>query len=149
MKNWYFLITFRKIKNMKKHYILLTVGLFLITQGLIAQDHSAHADNSLGAEQIFGLLEMPFLAIALVFSFLTATRLRGGKFGSGMTLLAWGFVVMALGHLHMQIAHIYNYNIFKNLFGDSLGNYIWFVALILTWGLSALGFYKIYKASKI
>ncbi len=135
--------------NMRKHYILLTLGLLFISQTSFAQDHSAHSTNELGAEQIFGLLEMPFLAIALVFSFLTATRLKGGKFGSGMTLLAWGFVVMALGHLHMQIAHIFDYNIFKKLFGDTLGNYIWFVALILTWGLSALGFYKIYKASKI
>ncbi|GAA4277885.1 hypothetical protein [Aquimarina mytili] len=134
---------------MKKNYFLLTSGLLLLSNGLYAQEHNTHSEGLLGVEQIFGLLEMPFLAIALVFSFLTATRLKGGKFGSGMTLLAWGFVVMALGHLHMQIAHIFNYNIFKNIFGDTLGNYIWFIALILTWGLSALGFYKIYKASKI
>ncbi|WP_109098661.1 hypothetical protein [Aquimarina sp. AU58] len=133
----------------KKHFLIISV-LLLVSQGLLAQDHSAHSNPSnLGAEQIFGLLEMPFLAIALIFSFLTATNLKGGKFGSGMTLLAWGFVVMALGHLHMQIAHIFGYNIFKNIFGDTFGNYIWFIALILTWGLSALGFYKIYKASKI
>ncbi|WP_024771195.1 hypothetical protein [Aquimarina macrocephali] len=135
---------------MKKKHFLLISTLLLISQGLLAQDHTTHSNNSnLGAEQIFGLLEMPFLAIALVFSFLTATKLKGGKFGSGMTLLAWGFVVMALGHLHMQIAHIFGYNIFKNIFGNTFGNYIWFIALILTWGLSALGFYKIYKASKI
>ncbi len=134
---------------MKKQYFLLILSLFLISDSLFAQDHSDHSNSLLGAEQIFGLLEMPFLAIALVFSFLTATKLKGGKFGSGMTLLAWGFVVMALGHLHMQIAHIFNYNIFKNIFGNTMGNYIWFIALILTWGLSALGFYKIYKASKI
>ncbi|GAA4270829.1 hypothetical protein U6A24_02940 [Aquimarina gracilis] len=134
---------------MRKHYTLLTLVLLLISQVSFAQDHSNHSDNTLGADQVFGLLEMPFLAIALIFSFLTAKRLKGGKFGSGMTLLAWGFVVMALGHLHMQIAHIFDYNIFKKLFGDTLGNYVWFVALILTWGLSALGFYKIYKASKI
>ncbi len=134
---------------MKKVYFLLAFVLFSSNQQLLAQDHSTNPNSNMGAEQVFGLLEMPFLAIALVFSFLTATRLKGGKFGSGMKLLAWGFVVMALGHLHMQIAHIFNYNIFKNIFGDTIGNYIWFVALILTWGLSALGFYKIYKASKI
>lgn len=134
---------------MKKKYFLFPSILFFVCQGLLAQDHNAHSSNNLGAEQIFGLLEMPFLAIALIFSFLTATRLKGGKFGSGMTLLAWGFVVMALGHLHMQIAHIFDYNIFNTILGDTLGNYIWFIALILTWALSALGFYKIYKASKI
>ncbi|MBQ0735785.1 hypothetical protein J9332_15780 [Aquimarina celericrescens] len=120
-----------------------------MSQTSFAQGHSDHFALTLGAEQIFGLLEIPFLAIVLIFSFLTATRLKGGKFGSGMTLLAWGFVVIALGHLHMQIAHIFDYNIFKNIFGNTLGNYIWFIALILTWGLSALGFYKIYQASKI
>ncbi|MBQ4820212.1 hypothetical protein [Aquimarina sp. MMG016] len=134
---------------MKKSYPLLTGVLLLTSQVLLAQEHTSHSTQELGAQEIFGLLEMPFLAIALIFSFLTATRLKGGKFGSGMTILAWGFVVMALGHLHMQIAHIFNYNIFKNLFGETAGNYIWFIALILTWGLSALGFYKIYKASKI
>ncbi|AXT63455.1 hypothetical protein D1816_24945 [Aquimarina sp. AD10] len=134
---------------MKKHYFLITFGVLFINQTLFAQEQSTHHSTKLGSEQIFGLLEMPFLAIALIFSFLTATRLKGGKFGSGMTLLAWGFVVMALGHLHMQIAHIFDYNIFKNIFGDTFGNYIWFIALILTWGLSALGFFKIYRASKI
>lgn len=134
---------------MKKNYFLLFSGLFLINQSLLAQEHNTHSGDSLEAEQFFGLLEMPFLVIALIFSFLTAIRLKGGKFGSGMILLAWGFVVMALGHLHMQITHIFNYNIFKTVLGDTIGNYIWFVALILTWGLSALGFYKIYKASKI
>ncbi len=134
---------------MKRNYLLLTLGLFLMGSTLFAQEHNVHSEARLGVEQIFGLLEMPFLAIALIFSFLTATRLKGGKFGSGMTMLAWGFVVMALGHLHMQIAHIFDYNIFKNMFGDTTGNYIWFIALIVTWGLSALGFYKIYKASKI
>ncbi|MDY8133967.1 hypothetical protein [Aquimarina sp. 2201CG5-10] len=134
---------------MRKNYFLLTSLLLLTNGAVFAQNHNANASSELGVEQIFGLLEMPFLAIALVFSFLTATRLKGGKFGSGMALLAWGFVVMALGHLHMQIAHIFNYNIFQNVFGETAGNYIWFIALILTWGLSALGFYKIYKASKI
>ncbi|WP_025743022.1 hypothetical protein [Aquimarina pacifica] len=134
---------------MKKNLFTLILGLLFSGQILIAQEHSALHKSTFDAEQIFGLLEMPFLAIALIFSFLTATRLKGGKFGSGMTLLAWGFVVMALGHLHMQIAHIFNYSVFKTLFGDTIGNYIWFVALILTWALSAIGFYKIYKASKI
>ncbi len=130
-------------------FFLTKIPLF-VAQKLPNQDHNTHTSSeSLNTEQVFGLLEMPFLAIALVFSFLTATRLKGGKFGSGMTLLAWGFVVMALGHLHMQINHIFHYNLFQDLFGNQLGNYIWYIALILTWGLSALGFYKIYKASKI
>lgn len=133
---------------MTKKYFLPKLLLPLAPQLVLSQEHTNHS-NTIDAQQIFGLLEMPFLAIALIFSFLTATQLKGGKFGSGMTFLAWGFVVMALGHLHMQISHIFDYNIFQTIFGKSIGNYIWYVALILTWALSAFGFYKIYKACKI
>jgi len=112
------------------------------------QNHS-HDSNSLSEDQIFGLLELPFLVIAIVFCFLTAKRLKGGKFGSGMGLIAWGFLVMAIGHLHMQVDHLYGYNLFNSLLGNTAGKFAWFAALILTWALSAFGFYKIYKASKI
>jgi hypothetical protein len=74
--------------------------------------------------------------------------MKGGKFGKGMTFMAWGFLVMAVGHLHMQIEHYYGINIFKTLFGSISGSIAWFVALVVTWGLSGLGFYSIYKASK-
>ncbi len=132
---------------MQKHYFSPLLRLLLVSQTSIAQDHSERTSTLFGAKQIFGLLEMPFLIIALIFSFPNATRLKGGKFGSGMTILAWGFVVMAVGHLHMQIVHIFNHNIFQNVFNNSIGNYIWFIALVFTWGLSALGFNKIYRAS--
>lgn len=116
----------------------------------LLQDHMAsHSLHGVGIEEIFGLLELPFLVMAVVFSFLTAGRLKGGKFGKGMQLLAWGFLVMAVGHLHMQVDHVYGYNLFNNLFGNSIGRYVWFVALMATWGLSTLGFYQIYKASKL
>lgn len=134
---------------MKQKYFPQLLLLLAPLHSILAQEHAVNHKSNLGPEHIFGLLEMPFLVIALIFSFLTATRLKGGIFGSGMSLLAWGFVVMALGHLHMQIAHIFDYNIFQNIFGKTIGNYVWFIALIITWGLSALGFYKIYKASKI
>lgn len=96
----------------------------------------------------FGVMELPFLFIAVLFAFLTAYALRGGKFGKGMTYMAWGFLVMAIGHLHMQIEHYYGINIFKSLLGQLSGSIAWFVALIVTWALSGLGFYSIYKASK-
>ena len=94
----------------------------------------------------FGLLELPFLIICIVFAFLTAKSLKGGKFGSGMGFLAWGFLVMAVGHLSMQLDSMYQFNLFSELFGD-IGHYFWYIALIATWSLSGVGFYKIYKAS--
>ena len=93
-------------------------------------------------------MELPFLFISVFFAFLTAYALRGGRFGKGMTYMAWGFLVMAVGHLHMQIEHYYGINIFKTLLGQFSGSVAWFAALIVTWGLSGLGFWSIYKASK-
>ncbi|WP_298517998.1 hypothetical protein [uncultured Kordia sp.] len=116
----------------------------------VLQEHQhAATSETFSQGELFGLLELPFLIIALVFCFLTAKRLRGGKFGRGMNLIAWGFLVMAIGHLHMQVDHLYGYNLFNELLGHAIGKIVWFTALIATWGLSALGFYKIYKASKI
>jgi len=136
--------------------------LLLITLGIIAsssaysQVHcnllqannaatSAHAYN---AGYWFAVMELPFLFISVIFAFLTAYALKGGKFGKGMNFMAWGFLVMAVGHLHMQIEHYYGINIFKSLLGQFSGSIAWFAALIVTWGLSGLGFYSIYKASK-
>lgn len=96
----------------------------------------------------FGLLELPFLAVCVYYSFKTAAALKGGIFGKGMLFLAWGFLVMAIGHLAMQIHHIFGVDIFRDYFGLTIGSILWFVALIVTWGLSAFGFYQIYKVSK-
>lgn len=79
---------------------------------------------------------------------MTASALRGGKFGKGMTYLAWGFLVMAVGHLHMQLDFHLNFNLFETLLGDIGGMVAWFIALIFTWGLSGYGFYLIWKVSK-
>ena len=132
---------------MKTNNILPTLLLTLLATPAFAQDHVQHTTDA-GAE-FFGLLELPLLIMAIVFSFFTAKNLKGGKFGNGIKLLAWGFLVMAIGHLHMQVDHLFNYNLFTELMGASIGEYAWYAALILTWSLSAYGFYKIYKASKV
>jgi|SRR5579872_5915522 len=114
----------------------------------LLQVNNAGTANAGAMNYWFGVMELPFLFIAVLFAFLTAYALRGGKFGKGMTYMAWGFLVMAIGHLHMQIEHYYGINIFKSVFGQMNGSIAWFVALIVTWGLSGMGFYSIYKASK-
>ena len=131
-------------------FILLFSALSVFTFGQAdIQHHTAViASDNLNTSFLFSVMELPFLLIAVVFAFLTATALRGGKFGKGMYLVAWGFVVMAIGHLHMQIEHFYGVNLFKSVLGNIAGSIAWFVALVATWGLSALGFYSIYKASK-
>ncbi|MEP0366264.1 MAG: hypothetical protein ABJD58_04815 [Cyclobacteriaceae bacterium] len=97
---------------------------------------------------VLSLLELPFLGIAMVLSFMNSKVLRGGKLGTGMTYLAWGFLVMGVGHLHMQLDHQFGINIFNSFLGEVGGHMAWFVALTVTWGLSGYGFYQIRKVSK-
>lgn len=140
------------MKNVQKNAPLVVL-LLLCTTVLMAQytgEHSEHqtATSGLDMTKIFGLLELPFLLVCVFYSFRTAGALKGGIFGKGMTYLAWGFLVMAVGHLAMQVHHIFGFDIFTDTLGEIGGNIAWFVALIITWGLSAFGFYKIYKVSK-
>ena len=107
-----------------------------------------HMHGSTSMSFWFGWMELPFLFICVVFAFMTASALKGGKFGKGMKLMAWGFVVMAVGHLHMQVDHFYHFNLFNLLFGETGGSLAWFLALVVTWLLSAAGFYSMYKAGK-
>lgn len=113
---------------------------------LQAQNATA-AQNPHNLSYWFSVMELPFLFISVFFAFSTANALKGGKFGRGMLWLAWGFLVMAVGHLHMQIEHFYGFNIFKSVMGETLGNLVWMVALIITWGFSGLGFYSIYRSA--
>lgn len=125
------------------------VALFLLFSLPILAQHETHAHEVENFNFWFGLLEVPFLLFVIILSFVVANSLKGGKFGSGMSLLAWGFLVMAIGHIHMQVEHITGYNLFNTIFGAFGGKIAWFTALIITWGLTAWGFIKIYKASRI
>jgi hypothetical protein len=113
----------------------------------ILQVHSAATQSPQNLSYWFSVMELPFLFISVFFAFSTANALKGGKFGRGMLWLAWGFLVMAVGHLHMQIEHFYGFNLFKSLMGETAGNIMWMVALIITWGFSGLGFYSIYRSA--
>jgi hypothetical protein len=135
--------------------LLITVGMLASSAGysqvhcnLLQANNAAAITHAANASYWFAVMELPFLFISVVFAFLTAYALKGGKFGKGMNFMAWGFLVMAIGHLHMQIEHYYGINIFKSLLGEISGSIAWFAALIVTWALSGAGFYSIYKASK-
>ena len=131
--------------------ILYSIPAFSQVKCDLLQANNVMAGNhpaSSTAGYWFGVMELPFLFISVFFAFMTAYALKGGKFGKGMTFMAWGFLVMAVWHLHMQIEHYYGFNLFKTLLGQFSGSVAWFIALIVTWGLSGLGFWSIYKASK-
>ena len=144
------------MKKPKLFLLLLIVFITIISIPAYSQVHCdlLQANNAATTAQAyntgywFGIMELPFLFIAVFFAFLTAYNMKGGQFGKGMKLMAWGFLVMAVGHLHMQIDHYYGFNLFQTLFGQMNGSIAWFAALILTWALSGAGFFYIYKAGK-
>ena len=130
------------MRNAKKS--LLAVAMLLVSTFAMAQGEEG---NTL--QRWFGVLELPFLVLCMYFALRTAGALKGGIFGKGMILMAWGFVVMGVGHLHLQINHWFGINIFNTIFGVTLGQLIWFIALVVTWTLSGLGFYYIFKAARV
>ena len=136
-------------------FFFMLAGLLVCCAGygqagcnLLQSNPTAMAMTASSFSYWFGIMEFPFLFISVFFAFSTSRALKGGRFGKGMNLLAWGFLVMAVGHLHMQIEHFYGFNLFNSVLGRLYGSIAWFFALVLTWGLSGLGFYSIYKASK-
>ena len=128
--------------------LFFSFSAFSQTDCSVLQVNSGMAASTPNLSYWSGIMELPFLLISIFFAFGTASALRGGKFGKGMNLLAWGFLVMAIGHMHMQVEHFYGFNLFKYLLGEMGGSIVWFIALVITWGFSGLGFYSIYKASK-
>lgn len=132
---------------MRSKFTILAV--LLLFANFISAQHDGHSTELNDFNLWFGLLEVPFLLFVVILSFVVANSLKGGKFGAGMSLLAWGFLVMAIGHIHMQIEHITDINLFRAALGNAGGKIAWFLALFLTWGLTAYGFIKIYKASRI
>ena len=140
--------------KMKGKAPALILPFLCLTPGLIAQNTTAHSEaphhELISMEQWFGIFELPFLFLCVVYAFKTARALKGGILGKGMMLMAWGFLVMAIGHLNMQAIHHFgkDFDLFYHLFGSVGGTIVWFIALIITWSLSGLGFYNIYKVSK-
>lgn len=122
----------------------LSLAALNVPSPLPAQDHAASPP---GGPDWLALVELPVLATAVVFGFLTAGALRGGRLGTGMILIAWGFLVMAVGHLHMQMQAVFGFDLFHALFGSAGGHGVWVAVLVVTWSLTATGFYRLYRAS--
>lgn len=131
--------------------LLALAAVVLATPALYAQDHmGAHAMGTgtvASLQRWFSIFEVPGLLMAVVLAFLTANALKGGRFGSGMAFIAWGLLVMAVGHLHMQLEHQFGMDLFTRLLGASGGALAWVVALLVTWVLTGIGFFKLYRAS--
>jgi hypothetical protein len=119
---------------------------FSVHPAAAAESHAFHP--TFNSSFTLGLIELPFLLVAIIYAFRTAGALQGGIFGRGMGLMAGGMVVMAIGHLLMMSDMIFGVNLLGEVFGATLGGILWVVALLSSWGLVGFGFHSIYRASK-
>src|SRR3989440_10081410 len=93
----------------------------------------------------FVVLEMPFLLVAIIFGFLIARAVRSSLIGRGMTFIALGSLVMAIGHIIMIVNGLVKEQILSVILGDVGGAWAWLVALCTSWLFFGLGFVEIYK----
>ncbi|MEQ9263223.1 MAG: hypothetical protein RLP14_08685 [Owenweeksia sp.] len=88
---------------MKPDYSTLTLLLFAAgTVGLNAHT-TTHSGTNHDFNPWFSLLEIPFLIAVAGLSFIVVSALRGGELGKGISLMARGFLIMAIRHIHMQV----------------------------------------------
>src|SRR5256885_12997486 len=93
----------------------------------------------------FTVLELPFLLVAIIFGFLIARTVRSSKIGRGMTFIALGSLVMAIGRIIMIVNGLVKEQILSVIMGEVGGAWAWLVALCTSWLFYGLGFIDIYK----
>jgi hypothetical protein len=133
----------------------LTTSLTLAAAGALLMVSPVHAQMQHGGMHpgltnsvLLGMLELPFLGIALFYSLRTASAMRGGIFGRGMALVAGGMLVMGIGHFLMLADSGFGIDVLTVSLGPTWSGVAWIAALVASWGLTGTGFHSIYKASR-
>ena len=93
----------------------------------------------------FAVLEMPFLLVAIIYGLLIARTVRSSLIGRGMTFIALGSLVMAIGHILMIVNGLAKEQILSVILGDVGGAWAWLAALCTSWLFYGLGFIEVYK----
>jgi len=94
--------------------------------------HTAMTKNAAESEYWLGIMGLPFMLLSVFFASATANKMKNCKFGKGMKFRAWGFLVMATGHAHMQSEAFSGINLFGWLLGAKAGQVTWLIALLCT-----------------
>ncbi len=101
----------------------------------------AIADHGTGQGIYYdSLIELPFLILAVALGIISTRYHVTGALKTGIVYIVAGLVIMSIGHLHMQVEHIWGINIFRSVLGETAGKAIWAMALIISWSMSAYGF---------
>jgi len=127
--------------------VVISIRTLFFASPAFAQMHGG-VHPGLTNSVLLGMLELPFLGIALFYSVRTASAMRGGIFGRGMALVAGGMLVMGIGHFLMLADSGFGMDVLTVSLGPTWSGVVWVAALVASWGLTGTGFHSIYKASR-
>jgi predicted signal transduction protein with EAL and GGDEF domain len=101
----------------------------------------------------FAFFEVPFLILAVVLSVYCAVTLKNldispspKQLSRAMFAFSSGFLIMAVGHAVMLYRKFNEIDLFIEIFGPTLGGFIWIIALSLTWIFFAIGAYILIRS---
>jgi hypothetical protein len=86
------------------------------------------------------LFEIPFFVATVILTFLASRKMRGGRFGRGMSFLMYGMIMMITAHVHLIILRMFNISVFHEIFGLVIGTLLLGVFLLTMWTFFILGF---------
>ena len=123
----------------------ITVGTFLLPVVAMAQ-HPGSPPNTITSNPILNITEVLTGLAAAVVAFQAAVAYREGRMGRGITWVAVGMVIMALGHFILVVQRFFHMDPLGFL--GSTGSFVAFsLAVFASFTSSAAGFYLIRKAA--
>jgi hypothetical protein len=123
----------------------LTLGSFLFPEAAMAQ-HLGSPPNTITSNPILNITEVVTGLAAAFVAFQAAVAYREGRMGRGITWVAVGMVIMAVGHFILVAQRFFHMDPLGFL--GSAGSFIAFsLAVFASFTSSAVGFYLIRKAA--
>ena len=123
----------------------MTVGSFLFPAAAMAQ-HDGSPPNSITSNPILNITEVLTGLAAAFVAYQAAVVYREGRIGRGITWVAVGMVIMAVGHFILVAQRFFHLDPLGFL--GSTGSFIAFsLAVFASFTSSAAGFYLIRKAA--
>jgi hypothetical protein len=123
----------------------MTVGSFLFPVAAMAQLHESPA-NTITSNPVLNIVEVLTGLAAAFVAFQAALVYRQGRIGRGITWVAVGMVIMAVGHFILVARRFFQMD--PLAFLGTTGSFIAFsFAVFASFTSSAAGFYLIRKAA--
>lgn len=107
-----------------------------------------------GGTRFLALLEIPIIFVTVGFAAYISillsrenTVLNRRQVARGMAWIAGGFFLLGVAHLILQSRELFGVDPLGGMFGESGGQFAWYLVILATWGLSLYGFVVILRAT--